>query len=350
MQNPLPYNAVSLKQIILTLQDYAKAILKKWYILLFFTIASVAVAHWYINSKAVQYDAQLSFMTNTDSKSGISSILQLAGQFGLGGNSGGGSAEGEADRILELMASKQIVYTSLLREVTIDNQKDLLFNHYLQLFGVNTNPANFKFTPKKISEFTHTENEIAKQIYKSIIDNNLVVNVSKSGIIKATCTSYSEIFSKVFLEELITTLSNYYIKKTTEQQRQTYDLIKNRVDSLENKLYGAEYDLAQWLDGNRVALVAGSLSANKFVHEAQLKRNVEILNVMYAEGLKNLEIARVSLYNNTPVFQIIDTPALPLTPLYPNKIMLYLLSIIIAILLSITSIVLHKTIKDAMNT
>jgi len=39
---------------------------------------------------------------------------------------------------------------------------------------------------------------------------------------------------------------------------------------------------------------------------------VEILNVMYAEIIKNLEISKMTLLNQKPFINIIDSPRLPL--------------------------------------
>ena len=41
-------------------------------------------------------------------------------------------------------------------------------------------------------------------------------------------------------------------------------------------------------------------------------REVEVLNTMYLEIIKNLEISKMTLLNKTPIINIIDKPILPL--------------------------------------
>jgi capsule polysaccharide export protein KpsE/RkpR len=42
------------------------------------------------------------------------------------------------------------------------------------------------------------------------------------------------------------------------------------------------------------------------------RRDVQMLSLMYAEVLKNMEIAKFTLDNQTPFFQVVDKPTLPL--------------------------------------
>ena len=48
--------------------------------------------------------------------------------------------------------------------------------------------------------------------------------------------------------------------------------------------------------------------------EMRLRRNVEVCNSIYIEGVKQLEISKFALLEQTPFLQIIDQPTLPLNP------------------------------------
>ena len=51
------------------------------------------------------------------------------------------------------------------------------------------------------------------------------------------------------------------------------------------------------------------------------RRDVEMLNLMYAEVLKNMEIAKFNLESQTPMLQLVDVPTYPLTMVKASKIL-----------------------------
>ena len=50
------------------------------------------------------------------------------------------------------------------------------------------------------------------------------------------------------------------------------------------------------------------IKASGRLKELQLMRKVEVLNTMYLEIVKNLELSKLTLLNNTPIINIIDEP------------------------------------------
>jgi uncharacterized protein involved in exopolysaccharide biosynthesis len=48
------------------------------------------------------------------------------------------------------------------------------------------------------------------------------------------------------------------------------------------------------------------------LNEQRLRRDVNILNILYAESIKNKELAKFNLEQDRPVFQLVDTPMAPL--------------------------------------
>lgn len=344
----------TLKNTILTFNAYFLELLKKWYIYVILVLLFFAFSYYYAHTLNSTYKAELTFMTNTESGGGLSKILQLAGQFGINGGGGGSSPEETGEKIIDLLASQQIIYNTLLKEVTLNNKKDLLYNHYISIFNLpnsvvnNIDVTNFKFSSKTVNDFTYNEHCVAKEIYNSIIKYNLTSDILKSGIIKVNCTSTSEAFSKVFLEEQVKTLSKFYTDKSIEQQKQTYEIILNRVDSLEKSLYSAEYALANWIDEHKGGLQVGSLDAHTMIEQERLKRKAEILNVMYTESIKSLEIARINLVTSTPVVQVIDSPSFPLKEIKPYRLIYYIYAVFFGGLIATIVIVLRKLVNDAM--
>ena len=98
-----------------------------------------------------------------------------------------------------------------------------------------------------------------------------------------------------------------YISHQTAQAENTLDFLQNRADSVFNELEFAEEKFAKTRDINeRIVKASGRLK------ELQLMRKVEVLNTMYLEIIKNLELSKLTLLNQTPIINIIDKPILPL--------------------------------------
>jgi len=344
----------TLKNTILVLKDYFLEYLRKWYVYLI--IGSLFVGYAYINAKrkAKTYTATITFMTTDDAPTRFSGILQLAGQLGINTGSRG---EVKSEKILELVSSKNIVYTTLLKKIEINGKTDLLFNHYIEQFKTldeltltDTSLLNFTFTSTDLNNFNFKENKVASYIYKEIFDFYLSTSISENGIMKAECITKSEPFSKEFTAELIKTLSDYYIRKTIEQESQAYRLIDKRVDSLYRLLLGKENALADWIDSHRNAIRAGTLPASVLMQQQRLESEAEVLSVMYMEAAKNREIAKMNLVAGTPIIQIIDFPTYPLPEKRHGALIPAILALFTAGVLVTIALTLNKLIRDAFST
>jgi uncharacterized protein involved in exopolysaccharide biosynthesis len=135
-----------------------------------------------------------------------------------------------------------------------------------------------------------------------------------------------------------------YISYQTKQSSNTIDFLQNRADSVFLELQDSEQEFARIKDINqRIIKASGRLK------ELQLMRNVEVLNTMYLELVKNLEISKITLLNKTPIIQVIDKPILPLENTKMSIALVMMISFVLALLLSILYIVLRKLVNDSLN-
>ncbi|OWY22790.1 hypothetical protein C7N43_02555 [Sphingobacteriales bacterium UPWRP_1] len=351
MPEKFQYDA-SLKTTLLVIRDYLLEFVGKWY--WYVLVCGVLCVFAYINAKRkpTTYTATVTFMTTSDSPSRFSGFMQLAGQLGI--NTGSAGSELKSEKIVELLSSKYIIYNTLLKKIDINGKSDLLFNHYIDLFDLSadleradTTLHNFRFTATDADKFSFKENKVASMLYKDIFETYLSTNTSKNGIMKAECTTKSEQFSKEFTAELVKTLSDYYIKKTVEQEYEAYRLIDKRVDSLYRLLISKENALAEWIDDHRSALRANTLPATVMMQQQRLESEAEVLNVMYAEAAKNREVAKMNLVSGTPIIQIIDYPTYPLPKKKPGALIPCFLMLVISGGLLTVFFTLRKLVRDA---
>jgi uncharacterized protein involved in exopolysaccharide biosynthesis len=145
--------------------------------------------------------------------------------------------------------------------------------------------------------------------WKSLIKNNLSVELTsdETNIVNVSCESKDEVFAKLFVEELVKKITQFYEATKTASSRNTLNFIEGRADSVLIELKLAELAYARHKDSN-----FGVMRAEGLLEELRLKREVEILNVMYSEIIKNLEVSKFTLLNQKPLVNVIDYPIYPL--------------------------------------
>jgi uncharacterized protein involved in exopolysaccharide biosynthesis len=234
-----------------------------------------------------------------------------------------------------------------MQRAKINGKTDLLIEHYLEIDKIKDRWAesdDFKgvsFHDK--SSFIH--DSISGIIWQEIIENNLTVELKsdEANIITLSYISLNQEFAKEFVEKLINEMSKMYIAHQTAQANKTLDFLQDRADSVFSELIIAEQQLAKAKDINqRIIKVTGRLK------ELQLMREVEVLNAMYLEIIKNLELSKITLLNKTPIINIIDEPILPLEEDKISKIVAGLLGSFLGGFLSVCFFIFRKLFKDAL--
>lgn len=331
--------------MVVTSIAYLKELFKKWWVFLLFFLLFGGLALWYLSIRVTTYSGKLTLMTNEEKSSNYSPLLQIMGQFGMSGNAEAVNAE----KIIELLYSRLIIVKTLNKLGTIEDKDDLLMNHYAQAFNINKwyhekpELKNVTFTPKDYSAYNWSENRISQDIYQEIVDHHLKAGTSENGIIEINFTSMSEEFSKAFLDNLFETLSEFYITKTNQRQRETFDIVQHYYDSLQVELRQAEFELASLKDKNIL-----KTKSKGMLEELRAFRKVETLNVAYTEALKNLEMSKFNLINQTPILQLIDQPVYPLKENKPKIMLISFVVLLFTFFFASLFIISNKIIKDAL--
>lgn len=302
---------MSLIDIIKGIKEFFTELKKRWRtVCIIVCIASVIGLLYSRNSKA-KYIASSTMMLESSKGDGMSGAMALASQFGLMG--GGSSSVINEDKLIEIVKAETIIKTALFKKATIDSTTDILANHYIDMFGYkeiwekDDSLKNFRFINSK-ENLNVQENSVLKMFCGQIRKDFLTTEKSKSGIITLTINSKSELFSKYFNQYLVEAVTSFYVNRVTEKGRANLNIIQKRVDSIALALRDAEFALARWKDANFQLVKAQGMIA-----EMQLRRNVEVCNSIYLEGVKQLEISKFTSLQQTPFLQIIDQPTLPLS-------------------------------------
>jgi len=239
------------------------------------------------------------------------------------------------------------VEATLLRERNIDGKNDLLVEHYITINKFRESwEKNEEFDGVNFNKTNSLQHDsVMSVIWNQIIENNLVIEIlnEEANIITLSYVSADESFSKQFTEILIDEMSKMYISHQTAQVNNTLDFLQNRADSVFVELDKSEQEFARIKDINqRIIKASGRLK------ELQLMRRVEVLNTMYLEIVKNLEISKMTLLNQTPIIQIIDKPILPLEEERTSKTLAGILGGFLGGFLSVCFFVFGKLFRDAL--
>ena len=335
--NPIPApDEISLRLLIAKVGSWIQEVIRYWYIPgIFILLAMGYQAYRYFKYVPV-YPATITFNVDEDEGGGNSGLTGILGQFGLGNVR---PTRYNLDKILALSKSRRVIQESLFSKITIDGKEDYLANHLLREYKLNAIPATgkskatpFYFTQDSIPLFSNEENTMLLRLYGTIIgppdkpkkalmtaDYNEDTNIMSLGV-----TTTNETLSLDLCQLMFESLSKYYINKSIEKLQKTHHLVSMKRDSVLGVLKSTEYQLANFRDSHKSMLMRTDQ-----ITELRLQREIAALTAMYAEVIKNVEIADFSVKNKTPFIQVIDAPMAPIMPIQLSLIRQLLIGIII---------------------
>ncbi len=127
-------------------------------------------------------------------------------------------------------------------------------------------------------------------------------------------TTPDEKLSQLFSLYIIDQATQFYIQTKTKAQRINVNTLQARADSIGRLLNRKTYSASA---ANSILLDANPAYPTANVRTELEQRDKMVLQTIYTEIIKNLEVSRTMLAQETPTFQLVDTPQLPL---HKNKI------------------------------
>jgi hypothetical protein len=353
-QNYLEEDEITLKELILKIKEFFQEVLKNWMLAVLITVPFVLYFFYQAYQTPITYTSELTFMMNDDEGGGLGALGGLAASFGFGG---GGGTEFNLEKMLSLLKSRNIIQQGLFEKTEMEGKVDFFANHLIREYNFHKKweesetLKGFTFKNDKVEEFSRPEYKALKSVYAKVIGSAKTPGILSSninedtGIMTLNIESTDEDLSIQLLNSLFKKLSAFYIDKTIEKQKQTYEITKNKADSLLGVMNYVQSRLLKIKDTQRNTILNQYRS-----EEFKLERDYQISLIAYGEAIKNKEIADFSLKSKTPFIQSID---LPIPPLEPNKTLItYIKQIIIGgilgVFLAIAFIIGRKIYRDTM--
>jgi hypothetical protein len=344
---------ISTKEFFKSIFDYFKFIFSKWQIILIFLL--IGTAYDLIKNSIFEiekkYGGIITFHLELDSGGGgVGQFAGLASTFGLGGGSGakGGDLLGMAN-FEAIMLSVNVFQNAFMKEVTVNGKKELFINYYIDssnikrkewaptLFRAESPFAKYKFVKKNIMDFTPLENQIISDIYNKLAEETLVEPVEKSSLFQLNANTTNEMLTKVWMETLLDATEDFYKKMKTKKTRQLLEVQQERLDSLTYLLKNTDRKLARVTFDN-----PNVVDPNGVMRQQQLTRDNSYMTTQYYTQMANVENLNRMIFEQTPIFTILEPVRLPLS--YYKKVGISTrISGLILMVVSILGLSLYRT-------
>ncbi|TCC96248.1 GumC domain-containing protein [Pedobacter hiemivivus] len=310
---------ISLKELILKMQEYWRYLLSKWFIILVFGILGGLLGFTYAHFKKTTYIASTTFVLEDGGASGgsLGGLSGLASIAGVDLGSGGGGIF-QGDNILELYKSRKMIEKTLLTEVEFDGKKQLLVERYVD-FNHLRDDWNDKHELRKI-QFLGDSPESNIRLRDSIL-GAIVTDINKNylsvvkpdkklSIINAVVNAEDELFAKVFNEQIVKNVNDFYVQTKTKKSIDNVVILQQKTDSVRAVMNGAIYSAAAIADATPNLNPTRQLQRTAPIQRSQF--SAETNKAMLSALVQNLEMSKIALRKETPLIQVIDEPVFPL--------------------------------------
>lgn len=353
-QQPLAADEVSIKNIVVRIGNLRRYLQSRWLIILIAAVVGGAIGIAYALHKKPVYTAECTFVLEEGQSGGggLGQYSAIASMMGVDlGGSGGGLFQ--SDNIIQLYQSRLMIEKTLLSQANFNGKPDLLINRFIQMNNLRKQWAakprlkNINFDIPKTS-FTLEHDSIIGIVVNDINKNYLTVEKpdKKLSIISVKVKATDELFAKAFTESIVKNVNDFYVQTKTKVSMQTLTLLQRQADSLRRSLNSSLANTAAAADYNpnpNPALQVLRVPAQRRQIDVQQSASI------YAEVVKNLEIARGSLQRETPLIQIIDRPILPLDVTRTGKLIALVTGLVIGAMVCITWLIVQKMYKSLVS-
>lgn len=305
---------VTIKKYVVSYFDYLKLKLR---LILLVGVSFALLGLLYAYIKTLKYTARTTFVVEDSKGMGAGSGIMgaLSGQFGsdiLGALGGSNLLSGE--NIIELAKSRSIIRKTLMSAYdTNQSLADVYANTYkLKNKWKNSSEVNMDihFALNKPS-LTRMEDSLLNTLIDRIIKKDIQVFKPdrRLSLFEMNIIMLDEKLADLFCRRLLVKTSDLYIQSKTKRLVGNINRLQHLADSLRGHANQKTYDAA--------VAEFGTLDVNPQYYQQNVQKTINsrdemLSSTVYSEVIKNLEISKASLLQETPTIQIIDMPDTPL--------------------------------------
>lgn len=317
---------ISFMEFIQILKDKGSYLKTQWLKIAIIGFLGGTLGFIYAWIQPYTYTAKLTFVVEEgkSSSGGLGGLASLAGQFGVDVSGNGGGSVLSGDNILLYFKSEALSREVLLSEFQPGSKKsfadEYIKIHKLKDAWVKNKSIGNIFFPVNNNRIKYTR--IQDSLIKSIIENirNTQFSITKidkkSSFIEVSATMKSESLAKSYCEKIVERAVDRYVTMKTQRQKATVEKLQIRADSISNLLRQKTISSASLQTFSSTMDINPLFKTGSSIAVETTLRDKTMLATIFASVVQNLELAKFTLSQETPVIQVVD---LPILPLHKNK-------------------------------
>jgi hypothetical protein len=352
------FDNITFKEFVKAIKSWFDYLKSYWVKFLFIGFIGGCIGFFYASNQPITFTSKLTFVVEEGKGAGSSlgGLASLAGQFGVdvGSSSGGGILTG--DNLLLYFKSPSLAREVLLSKYDSKSNKSIA-DEYAKVHGLKKlweqnkkiGKVEFKVLNKSIV-YTRLQDSLLQEIINNINAKQFQVSKTdkKAGFIDVVSTMQSELLAKIYCERIVQKVVERYISIKTQRQNATVNKLQSRVDSLafllkQKTLSGASLqNTSSIMDINPIYKTGTNVAVETTL------RDKTLLATIFASVTQNLELAKFTLSQETPVIQIIDSPILPLKKNKLSRLKTAILGSILISFLFLFGLIIRRVYSDLM--
>ena len=345
-----------------------KVISANFKIVLMVVCVGAALGLAYSIFKPVRYNAEITFSVEDSKSIGGGLLSSLGGSIGMdiGSLTGSGNGVLSGDNVLSLLKSKSMmaeclkspypltnntIVTTTNNIVSKDSNKQAavsnytIADRYADVYGLREKWAGNEKIGRVIyfgqpDQNLRLQDSLLKLIIKRIEEKELsVVKPDKKlSFFNIAINTKDELMSLLITQRIIKIATDFYVDAKVGRLKNNINRLEKRTDSISNLLNQQTYSATE---DARLLLNVNPADINAPVYSEISQRDKMVLTTIYAELMKNLEVSKAALIQETPTVQIVDQTGFPLERIETKWYEGILLGSILS-LLAITSLLLFR--------
>lgn len=270
--------------------------------------------------KPVRYNAEITFSVEDSKSIGGGLLSSLGGSIGMdiGSLTGAGNGVLSGDNVLSLLKSKSMMAECLKTPYPLDSNKKnyVIADRYADVYGLREKWAANKKIGREIffgqpDQNLRLQDSLLKVIIKRIEEKELTVIKpdKKLSFFNIAINTKDELMSLLITQRIIKIATDFYVNAKVGRLKNNIERLEKRTDSISGLLNQQTYSATE---DARLLLNVNPADINAPVYSEISQRDKMVLTTIYAELMKNLEVSKAALIQETPTVQIVDNPSFPL--------------------------------------
>jgi hypothetical protein len=340
-------DVITVKGTYLKAKSLFGYLLRKWWLILLVSLLGAGIGFYVAYTTKPTYTGTLDFVLSTGTKAGAYS--GIASQLGLDIGEQTANDVFSGDNIMTLFRSKRMIKSVLFK--TPPGANDILANIIVREYEWNEGweknervKAAFPF-PSDTAKLTPVQDSLIRAIRMHLLKQELVISRKdpKLSVYTVSTTSRNELVACYFTRFLMDETANFYIQTKTSTARQSLAMLQRETDSLRGLVSGSITTTAAAAD-QTFALNPALQVQRAPVQRGQVR--TQVLAGVYGEMVKNLQLAKINLQKENPLYQVIDYPELPLEIKKTSKSLAMILGFALGGFVMIMILVMRRIIQS----